>query len=70
MVLGCSRGDFCQGVKVKDDEALLKKKVSKKLKVKAKRTEKWNKRAQVMTHTRMHARVLMRVHERAPSTRA
>jgi len=38
--------DRAQGVKVKDDEGLLKKTIAKKTKVKAKRTEKWTQRAQ------------------------
>ncbi len=49
---------------MKDDEALLKKTVSKKLKVKAKRTEKWNKRAQVVTRA-PHAFARVRARERA-----
>ena len=44
--------DRAQGVKVKDDEQLLKKTINKKLKEKAKRTEKWTKRAQDIEDSR------------------
>jgi ribosomal protein S18 len=53
--------DRAQGVKVKDDEALLKKTITKKAKVKAKRTEKWTKRAQVsLAATERRVRVVGR----------
>jgi hypothetical protein len=57
---------------VKDDESLLKKTITKKAKVKAKRTEKWTKRAQVTharTSTHTHTRTHTHMHTRTPTKR-